>query len=102
MRFELVENAREFWKWASVQLHVLATGIVAMLLLDPPLPGEIAEILPDSAEPFAVAVWLVLGILARVVELVKPGALESGEILHFGEAGAGDRSQPLDHQEPSS
>ncbi len=76
MRFELVENARDFWKWASVQLHIAATAIAAAFILSPEMPAEIRDLLPDWLAPYAVAAWLVIGILARVVQ--------------FGEAAAGE------------
>jgi hypothetical protein len=79
MRLSLVDNARDFWKWASVHLHLIATAAVAALLLVPEMPIEIRELLPEGFEPIAVIAWLVLGILARVFQIVKPGAIEAGK-----------------------
>lgn len=87
MQFQLVSNARDFWKWASVRVHVLATGVVAALLLDPPLISDFLDLVPESARPFAVIAWLALGILARVIKIAKPGALEELAGESKGETG---------------
>lgn len=66
MRF--VDNAREAWKWASVRLHVLATALVAIFLAEPEMPAALRELVPADLAPALVALWLIVGVLARVVQ----------------------------------
>ena len=61
----LVDNARNFWKWFSVQaLAVL--GIIAAVW--PVLPPEAQALVPEPWRPWVLVAVAVGGIFGRVID----------------------------------
>ena len=48
MKLKLVENWRECWRWASVQLAALVAGVVGWIVADPTAVPLMLELLPDD------------------------------------------------------
>jgi hypothetical protein len=63
----LVENARNAWRWFSVQSMVLA-GAIQLAWLE--IPDALRESLPVGAVQGITITLLMLGILGRVIKQI--------------------------------
>jgi hypothetical protein len=68
MKIRLVPDWSKALRWWSVQLHLAATGFLAVYALVPSVPPEIAAIIPPAYRAPLLALWAVLGLAARVIE----------------------------------
>lgn len=66
LRDRLIDDCGRWWKFASVQIHLIMLGGVALYELVPAIPNEIAALIPDRWRPLALGFYALLGIAARV------------------------------------
>lgn len=73
VRLGLVEDWRECWKWATMQLSglVLLVSLVAQVM--PVLDPHIAVLLPEPLRDPATGVYAMLILLVRVMEVKRDG-----------------------------
>lgn len=62
---KLVENARQAWKWFSMQAMALATALQIAWLNMPP---DLKDSLPAKALPILTIVLLIAGGIGRMVK----------------------------------
>jgi hypothetical protein len=64
----LVDNARNAWRWFSVQAFA---AIIALPFVWPLLPGDVRAFMPKEWEPYAFAVIAFGGLAGRLVDQKK-------------------------------
>lgn len=63
MKFELVENARSAWKWASMQCMALSAALQGAWLL---VPDDMRASLPPHLVSGICIALLVIGMIGRL------------------------------------
>lgn len=71
---QLVPGWRDCWRWWSVQAHLVCTLLAGVLLMVPAMPAELQALIPAEWRAIAIAAWLVLGFLVRVIQQRPPNA----------------------------
>ena len=61
-----VADWRQCWRWLSVHAHLIGTAVLGIVLLAPSLPDEVQAVVPVKWRALVLAVWAVLGLLARL------------------------------------
>lgn len=67
---KLVENARQAWKWFSVQALAFLTLIPVVWMQ---LPPETQALVPDAWRPWIITAVALSGIVGRLVAQPKAG-----------------------------
>lgn len=68
---KLVEDWRDAWRWFSVQA---LAALMALPLVWVSLPSDAKSFLPDSAEPWVLAVLAAGGLVGRLIDQNKAAA----------------------------
>lgn len=68
LKLQLVEGWRSAWRWWSMRLHVIGTLIAGAILLVPQMPAEVQALIPIEWRAAAIALWFILGVVARVMQ----------------------------------
>lgn len=73
MKLKLVDEARNAWKWASVQLAVVAGAVAAWAATDTNGFVATVNLLPDWLRPLLGLLVTVTAIGSRVVKAQRDG-----------------------------
>ncbi len=85
MKLRLVEGWRQCWRWASMQLAVVVSALVAYLIATPSILFGVIAFIPrgDLQLPFAIVAGLVVLALVAGTRLLKkkPKEVDDGPVI---------------------
>lgn len=69
MKFKLVDDAKQAWRWISVQCMVASAAIQGAWLY---MPEDMKATLPDGLVPKVAMALLFVGVAGRLKDQTKP------------------------------
>lgn len=66
LRDRLIDDCGRWWKFASVQIHLVMLAGVALYEAVPAIPRELGDLIPERWRPLAFGAYAALGIAARL------------------------------------
>jgi len=75
MKLKLVDDWREWWRWASIQLGAIVAAFVGLMVADPNLVPAMVDMLPDDIRivlaPFTSLIVFLVILGFRILCLVR-------------------------------
>lgn len=68
-RFKLVDNARNAWRWVSMQAMTAAIAVQGAWMF---IPADMKSSIPPNVVQYATLALLALGVVGRLVKQKEP------------------------------
>jgi hypothetical protein len=62
----LVDGWRRSWRWFSLQMHLIACALLAIVEAAPVLPPDVQKLIPQPWAGIVLAAWAIIGIIGRL------------------------------------